>query len=561
MLKKNMTDNQNKITEGGEQEEILNEDTGATGVWKVIKIIEEENLDFFLDENNVVQVLLDQSSAKIVELDSEVFRDWILFRCYEYDRKPPGSETINKAVKILSTKIQLENRSTKKLYVRVAQESPGVFWYDLGNKAVRYDKNGWEIKDAPVLFRRFNTQKPQVDPVSGKGLDDFVKLINLNSPDDKILFKTYIVSALIPEFPHPILVLHGQQGAAKSTTSRCSKDIIDPSILRTRAMANNQQDFTIAMASNWAMFYDNISKLTTEQSDQICRSSTGEGVGGRKLYTNKDEIVFNFRNILGLNGVNCVANKPDLLDRSIIIKLSRIPEHLRKTEKEVERVFEKIKPYILGECFDVVSKAIRIEPNIKLKRYPRMADFAHWGYAINEVFQKGGGDAFLEAYDNNILTQNEKAVEVNPVAVAIINLIKSDKVGEITGAPEYIYKKLISNARQYDLDYTHDKYWPKNSSWLVRKIEEIIPNLEKLGVSVSHFKQGGKRWVNIADKTRAKVDKNSFTSGALLIKDGWMDADFINDEIRNSYYEFDSEKELETGQTGTDEISVDEMQF
>ena len=91
------------------------------------------------------------------------------------------------------------------------------------------------------------------------------------------------------------------------------------------------------------------------------------------------------------------------------------------------------------------------------------------------------------------MTQNEKAVEVNPVAVAVMNLIKSDKVGEITGTPEYLYKKLISNARQYDLDYTRDKYWPKNSSWLMRKKEEIIPNLEKLGIGVSHYKQKGKR--------------------------------------------------------------------
>jgi hypothetical protein len=219
----------------------------------------------------------------------------------------------------------------------------------------------------------------------------------------------------------------------------------------------------------------------------------------------------------------------------------------------------------LGQCFDVITKAIAIEPGIKLKKYPRMADFAHWGYAINEAIQAGGGNLFLKAYENNILTQNEKAVEVNPVAVAIMNLIKSDVVGEITGTPEYIYKKLISHARQYDLDYTHDKFWPKNSSWLIRKLEEIIPNLDKLGISVSNYKEKGKRLTTIIDKSKKKIDNKTFTSGSLLVKDNWQGKEY-QDVSQETYHEmfndgFDQARAFETGQIGIDELDFDETAF
>lgn len=32
-----------------------------------------------------------------------------------------------------------------------------------------------------------------------------------------------------------------------------------------------------------------------------------------------------------------------------------------------------------------MSKAMKIYPDVKLDKMPRMADFAHWGYAIGEA--------------------------------------------------------------------------------------------------------------------------------------------------------------------------------
>lgn len=47
---------------------------------------------------------------------------------------------------------------------------------------------------------------------------------------------------------------------------------------------------------------------------------------------------------MSLNGINIVATRPDLLDRSILLELERIPKTERKTEKEIEEEFEKDLP-------------------------------------------------------------------------------------------------------------------------------------------------------------------------------------------------------------------------
>ena len=64
-------------------------------------------------------------------------------------------------------------------------------------------------------------------------------------------------------------------------------------------------------------------------SDQLCRAVTGSGFTKRELYSDDNDIIYNFRRCLGFNGINLAATKADLLDRGIIMALERIPESKR----------------------------------------------------------------------------------------------------------------------------------------------------------------------------------------------------------------------------------------
>ncbi len=113
-------------------------------------------------------------------------------------------------------------------------------------------------------------------------------------------------------------------------------------------MPSSGEELVRALNRSYFVAFDNLSTVTADQSDTLCRAVTGEGYVKRKLYSDNDDVVFTFRRAISLNGINEVANRPDLLDRSIPVLLERIPPEARKTEDEFWEAFGKAKPEILG---------------------------------------------------------------------------------------------------------------------------------------------------------------------------------------------------------------------
>ena len=55
---------------------------------------------------------------------------------------------------------------------------------------------------------------------------------------------------------------------------------------------------------------------------------TGVGAVKRKLYSDHEDVVFKLKRLIILNGIINVAERPDLLDRSLHIQLGRIDQPL-----------------------------------------------------------------------------------------------------------------------------------------------------------------------------------------------------------------------------------------
>ena len=76
----------------------------------------------------------------------------------------------------------------------------------------------------------------QVDPMSDYPpdiLDRFIDLFNIQGEKNRLLLKCYIVSLFIPDIPKVVLILHGGQGAAKTTLQELIKMLVDPSPMKT----------------------------------------------------------------------------------------------------------------------------------------------------------------------------------------------------------------------------------------------------------------------------------------------------------------------------------------
>lgn len=187
----------------------------------------------------------------------------------------------------------------------------------------------------------------------------------------------------------------------------------------------------------------------------LSRAVTGIGFGKRELYTDEGDVIFQLKRVIGLNGINVVTTKPDLLDRCILLELKRIPDSECREEKEFLAEFEQVKPQILGGFFDILSKAMGMYPTLQLKALPRMADFAHWGGAIAQALGYSVDD-FVDAYRANIQSQNIEVLSSNPIAAVLLAFMENRDSYEAT--PAELLDELAQEAEQMKIKTTIKSY-------------------------------------------------------------------------------------------------------
>jgi len=241
------------------------------------------------------------------------------------ENKAANSSALSAAINVLEARARFEGKQYA-LHNRVALHD-GAIYYDLADRqwqAVKVTDDGWEIiSNPPILFRRYAHQRPQLEPVSGGNLQDLLRFVNLSDPSQQLLALVYLVSCLVPDIPHPIPVVYGSQGSAKSTFLRLLRRLIDPSATEILSFPRDFRELVQQLSHHWTPYYDNLSRLSASHSDALCRAVTGEGFSKRELYSDDEDMIYQFRCCPGLNGINVVAGKPDLLDRSILFGLSR----------------------------------------------------------------------------------------------------------------------------------------------------------------------------------------------------------------------------------------------
>jgi hypothetical protein len=155
-----------------------------------------------------------------------------------------------------------------------------------------------------------------------------------------------IVRTLVLLLAYPVLGFHGEAGSAKSTGSRLFRMMVDPNTSPARAMPRDIRDLSIAANNSAVLIFDNLSYLSQWFSDALCRLSTGGGFTTRQLYTDGDEVLFDGQRPIILNGVEELASRTDLVDRSIILELSVIERYTQ--EREFWKRFEEAHPRLLG---------------------------------------------------------------------------------------------------------------------------------------------------------------------------------------------------------------------
>ena len=500
---------QRDTTEGFELNGDLEE---KSQINKLLNIIEE--LDFFLDELEEPNIVIPIDGHKeLWHYESHKVEQYLYQEYLKRHNTVPNTDSMSTILKIIATKANMDGNK-RKLYRRIGKDKKGDFYYDLCDEkwsAVKIEPNNIElVGQQPLIFTRNKNMKEQVKPVFDlksptESLGKILKHVTLEGSGNQLLYQVYLVTNLIPDISKPVLVVHGQKGSAKSTFLRITKHFVDPARMDLQTMPNSKKDMIISLQNNYFTCYDNLSSLSKTKSDLLCIAATGGAFSTRTLYTTKDETIMSFKRPVAIDGINLVTTEPDLIDRSIIFELERIEEGKYIEDSKIWSDYQSELPEIIGGAMLILSKAMKIYPEVEPEKLGRMAEFSKWGYAIAEAMGVGG-DVFLKAYFANQDGSNLEVVESHPLAAAMVKLMEGKEKIQDTVAE--VLNKLIRVARKNSISIDADQ-WPGSASALSRRLKEVKSNLEDTGIYYEKKKRSRAKILTITNENAKTKKKKS----------------------------------------------------
>jgi hypothetical protein len=414
----------------------------------------------------------------------ESFREWLRRRYYQTTGRAAPAEALNAVLGVLAARACYDG-PTRDVRVRVAGTvAPGPIYVSLGDegrRAVKVDEADWGIVPAPPgLFRRPKGQRPLPEPIRGGSVNDLRPLLNVRD-EEWPLVVAWLVQALCPRGPYPLLCLHGEQGVAKSTMARVLKGLIDPSVPMLRTLPRDERDLCIGASNAWVLAMDNLSDLRPWLSDALCRLSTGGGLTTRQLYTDEDETIFDVQCPVILTGIEDLAARPDALDRALILTLEPIPDPERQTERAYWKRVDAVLPGVLGALLDGLSGALRLLPEVEasLTDLPRMADFALWMEAAARALGFRPKDA-LAAYLDNRDGAARKALDAS-LLTGPFRAWLSGRALPWEGTCDDLLRELTAVA---PASAAKHRDWPRTPRSLSGALRRLAPTLRALGFAL-----------------------------------------------------------------------------
>ncbi|HEY2476629.1 MAG TPA: hypothetical protein VGI19_17745 [Candidatus Cybelea sp.] len=235
---------------------------------------------------------------------------------------------------------------------------------------------------------------------------------------------------------------------------------------------------------------DNLSSLSPQMSDALCRLSTGGGFSTRVLYTDEDETIFEGQRPVIITSIVEIAARPDLLDRCFVVELHAIPDTERRTERELWADFEEALPSLFGALLDAASTGLRNLSAVERLAIPkpRMADAYNWTLACAEALGLTQDDV-SKAWLRNVEEANASAIESSPIVRPLFTLVKG-KGGTWSGTATNLLDRLNNDSLVPDATKRRQD-WPKTANSLSAALRRLGPALRRLGVEPSAHRKPG----------------------------------------------------------------------
>lgn len=446
-------------------------------------------------------------------LEGEWMSGYLADAFYRHQQRVMPSGALPAALPILKHHA-LSSTDEREVCVRVGGSvEAGRIYIDLGNEAweaVEIDADGWRVvTNPPVPFYRPNGMLALPRPVLGS-IEALRPLLNYGTEANFKQIVAFLVGALRPSGPFPVLSLQGGEGSGKSSLERYLVRLIDPQTGALRKSPGRDPSFSVFVAakSGWLQAYDNLSSLSGELSDDLCRLATGGGHVKRALYTDDDLRRYEAVRPVILTSITNVIYRPDLRERAMLVCLEKPPQVME--EAGLNARFERDQAAILGALYAAVSTALRRWADVPTEGRIRLADFARWVEAAAPVFgwQPGEFSTLLRE------TQGEaklEAVSEEPFAQALLGLLEGQN-----GTWNGVARELLEAVNEAADDLARrSKGWPQKPADVASYLARMTTELKHLGLSVvkgERTRHGVTYSITLAETPHGEPDRTAETT-------------------------------------------------
>jgi hypothetical protein len=392
---------------------------------------------------------------------SNEFRRWLERRHYESTGRMPTSTAVCSVVRMLECRAH--EGPEHEVYIRVAHHD-GRIYLDLADdrrRVVEVGPDGWRVIDnPPVHFLRGPELRPLPVPETAGSIEMLRSLINV---DDDAFFVAvaWLLDAFRAGYEHPILVIEGAEGSAKSTLLAILKALVDPANEPTPGLPRSERELLREAGTRYLRAYDNVPAISTAMSNALCRLVTAGGLP------------------IVMASIERMVLRRDLADRCVFVTCD--PKQSCQPRSMLFAEIERSLPKILGVILDVLSHGLRELPNLRPENLTRMADFELWANACETALWRKG--TFSAAYRANRAAAAEDQLDADPVASAVRILMagRSTWSGNAT-------KLHVMLAPTFETMGTIGK--PVSPRDLSVKLRKAVPSLRKLGIEIAFDRRG-----------------------------------------------------------------------
>jgi len=348
-----------------------------------------ENVEVFTSSDHrpyaYIPCPADVRAQQAVPLRSAAFRNWFFGEHLSHVTYVPGPHAFRTVLNLLEARaVRDPDRIGWIVHRRVgslpAAGGPTLL-LDLANpsgEVIRISPAGWKLEPrCSVPFEPSASALPIPMPVESPGdplapLETLRSCLNLASHADWLRCLDWLLAALRPDGPHPVLILQGPPGSGKSFAARVLRAFLDPATAPLAATPTSVRDVVGLARRHWIVALDHISRLSPNVAGAIARLGSGLGATFHEELrgSGAQPVEVSYRRPVLLTVTGKFTCPESIASRALTVDFPPIPPSAQRTEEELRGILNAAFPAILGALLALAAQSLAPAASLLTRAQP-----------------------------------------------------------------------------------------------------------------------------------------------------------------------------------------------